>query len=78
MPFQSDLITLSTSILSVLDADFLYHAFSQQFHPSLDLFAYFAAAAASNGTSPTSSLFRPNFLQSLIAPPWAATVPHFG
>jgi hypothetical protein len=64
--------------LSALDADFLRHAFSQQFRPTLDLSAYFsaaaAAAAASNNTSPTSSLFRPdfspsNFLQSLTAPP---------
>jgi hypothetical protein len=63
--------------LSALDADFLRHAFSQQFRPSLDLSAYFSAAAAatnSNGTDPTSALFRPNFspsnfLQSLTAPP---------
>ena len=68
------MVTPSASSLSALDADFLRHAFSQQFRPSLDLSAYFSAAATSNGTSPTSSLFRPNFspsnfLQSLTAPP---------
>ncbi|CAF0884720.1 unnamed protein product [Adineta ricciae] len=75
----SDLVTSPTSTLSAFDADFLRHAFSQQFRPSLDLSAYFSAAAASNGPNPASSLFRPNFspsnfLQSLtnttpLAPP---------
>ncbi|CAF1455359.1 unnamed protein product, partial [Adineta ricciae] len=73
----SDLVTPSTSALSALDADFLRHAFSSQFCPSIDLSAYFSAAAStpnSNGTSSPSSLFRPNFspsnfLQSLTAPP---------
>ncbi|CAF0981172.1 unnamed protein product [Adineta ricciae] len=75
----SDLVTSPTSTLSAFDADFLRHAFSQQFRPSLDLSAYFSAATASNASNPTSSLFRPNFspsnfLQSLtnttpIAPP---------
>ncbi|CAF4899657.1 unnamed protein product, partial [Rotaria sp. Silwood1] len=76
-PKTSDLVTSSASTLSALDADFLRHAFSQQFRPSLDLSAYFSAAAvaaASNGTGSTSPLFRPNFsssnfLQSLTAPP---------
>lgn len=71
------MISPSASTLSALDTDFLRHAFSQQFRPSLDLSAYFsaaAAAAATNPTGPTSSLFRPdfspsNFLQSLTAPP---------
>jgi hypothetical protein len=71
------LVSPSASTLSALDADFLRHAFSQQFRPSLDLSAYFSAAAASaatNGTGSSSSLFRPNFspsnfLQSLTAPP---------
>ncbi|CAF0979465.1 unnamed protein product [Rotaria magnacalcarata] len=73
----SDLVPPSASTLSALDADFLRHAFSQQFRPSLDLSTYFSAAAvaaASNGTGSSSSLFRPNFspsnfLQSLTAPP---------
>ncbi|CAF1083763.1 unnamed protein product [Rotaria sordida] len=77
-PKTSDLVTSSpASTLSALDADFLRHAFSQQFRPSIDLSAYFSAAAvaaASNGTGSTSPLFRPNFspsnfLQSLTAPP---------
>ncbi|CAF2399853.1 unnamed protein product [Rotaria sp. Silwood2] len=76
-PKTSDLATSSASTLSALDADFLRHAFSQQFRPSIDLSAYFSAAAvaaASNGTGSTSPLFRPNFspsnfLQSLTAPP---------
>ncbi|CAF1581633.1 unnamed protein product [Rotaria sordida] len=73
----SDLVSSST--LSALDADFLRHAFSQQFRPSLDLSAYFSPTTPSNGTSSTSSLFPPNFssstfLQSLtnttsLAPP---------
>ncbi|CAF3181744.1 unnamed protein product [Rotaria sp. Silwood2] len=76
---------VSSSTLSALDADFLRHAFSQQFRPSLDLSAYFSAATPSNGTSSTSSLFRPNFspstfLQSLtnttsLAPPLAPPPP---
>ena len=52
-----------------LDADFLRHAFSQQFRPSLDLSAYFSAAAAattSNGTGSSSSLFRPIFLHQIF------------
>ncbi|CAF4734914.1 unnamed protein product, partial [Rotaria sp. Silwood2] len=65
----SDLITPSTPTLSALDTDFLRHVFSQQFRRSLDLSAYFTAAAASNSTGPTSTLFRPNFLRSLIALP---------
>ncbi|CAF1518368.1 unnamed protein product [Adineta steineri] len=75
----SDLVPSSTSTLSAFDADFLRHAFSQQFRPSLDLSAYFSAATAPNSTNSTSSLFRPNFspsnfLQSLtnttpLAPP---------
>ncbi|CAF2974566.1 unnamed protein product, partial [Rotaria sp. Silwood2] len=66
---NSDLITPSTPTLSALDTDFLRHVFSQQFRRSLDLSAYFTAAAASNSTGPTSTLFRPNFLRSLIALP---------
>ncbi|CAF1074966.1 unnamed protein product [Rotaria sp. Silwood1] len=58
----SDLV--SSSALSALDADFLRHAFSQQFRPSLDLSAYFSATTPSNGTNSTSSLFRPNFSPS--------------
>jgi hypothetical protein len=58
------LITLPTSTLSALDADFLRHAFSQQFRPSLDLSTYFSAATASNGTNPASSLFHSNFSPS--------------
>ncbi|CAF1338576.1 unnamed protein product [Adineta steineri] len=73
----SDLATSSASTLPGFDADFLRHAFSQQFRPSLDLSTYFTAAAAAtspNGTGSASSLFRPNFspsnfLQSLTAPP---------
>ncbi|UJR09735.1 hypothetical protein I4U23_013964 [Adineta vaga] len=75
----SDLVTSPTSTLTAFDADFLRHAFSQQFRPSLDLSAYFSAATATNGSNPSSSLFRPNFspsnfLQSLtnttpLAPP---------
>ncbi len=73
------MVTSPTSTLSALDADFLRHAFSQQFRPSLDLSAYFSATAAANGSNPASPLFRPNFspsnfLQSLtnttpLAPP---------
>jgi len=79
------LVTSPTSTLSALDADFLRHAFSQQFRPSLDLSGYFsAAAAASNGTNSTSSLFRPNFspsnfLQTLTnttPPPSTLVSPH--
>jgi len=76
------LVTSPTSTLSALDADFLRHAFSQQFRPSLDLSGYFSAAA-SNGTNSTSSLFRPNFspsnfLQSLAntTPPSTLVSPH--
>ncbi len=71
------MVASPTPTLSALDADFLRHAFSQQFRPSLDLSAYFSAAASNS--SPASSLFRPNFspsnfLQSLtnttpLAPP---------
>ncbi|CAF1958905.1 unnamed protein product [Rotaria magnacalcarata] len=62
----ADLVSSSPSALSALDADFLRHAFSQQFRPSLDLSAYFsdASAAPSNGTSATSSLFCSNFSPS--------------
>ncbi|CAF3340662.1 unnamed protein product [Rotaria socialis] len=62
----ADLASSSPSALSALDADFLRHAFSQQFRPSLDLSAYFSDAfvAPSNGTSAPSSLFCPNFSPS--------------
>lgn len=62
---------LSTASLTGLDADFLRHAFSQQYRPSLDLASYFSVTG--NGTNAnSSSLFRSNyspsnFLQSLTA-----------
>jgi hypothetical protein len=63
----------STSTLSAFDADFLRHAFSQQFRPSLDLSAYFAAT--SNGNNPASSLFRPNFSPSNFLQALTSTTP---
>jgi hypothetical protein len=50
--------------LSALDADFLRHAFSQPFGPSLNLSAYLSAATISNGAGPVSPLFSSNFSPS--------------